>query len=92
MQSCLGDPLGPHSSVSRRYRIANTDRSAFARISGVLAKKYGDGGFQGRLSFDLTGAAGQSFCAFLSSGMEVTLSGYANDYVGKGPSLINIAM
>ena len=30
------------------------------------------------------GAAGQSFCAFLSQGMEVTLTGYANDYVCKG--------
>lgn len=84
MQSSINDPLGPDSSVVKRYRISNTDRTAFARISGVLAKKYGDGGFLGRLSFELTGAAGQSFGAFLSAGMEIMLDGYANDYVGKG--------
>ena len=75
---------GGSGQVARRYRITNTDRTAFARISGVLAKKYGDGGFPGLLQVDLTGAAGQSFCAFLSAGMEITLEGYANDYVGKG--------
>jgi glutamate synthase (NADPH/NADH) large chain len=31
-----------------------------------------------------TGAAGQSFCAFNIQGVEVTLTGYANDYVCKG--------
>ena len=54
----------------------------------MLAKKYGDGGFQGLLQVDLTGAAGQSFCAFLSAGMDITLEGYANDYVGKGTYII----
>ena len=75
---------GGSGQVARRYRITTTDRTAFARISGVLAKKYGDGGFPGLLQVDLTGAAVQSFCAFLSAGMEITLEGYANDYVGKG--------
>lgn len=34
----------------------------------------------------LTGSAGQSFCAFLASGVHVTLEGDSNDYVGKGLS------
>ncbi|KAJ1437181.1 ferredoxin-dependent glutamate synthase [Ochromonadaceae sp. CCMP2298] len=71
-------------SVRRQVAIKNTDRAAFARISGQIAKKYGDGKFQGRMRFDLTGGAGQSFGAFLGQGMELHLSGYANDYVGKG--------
>jgi len=71
-------------SVRKEYRITNVDRSAFARVSGALAKKWGNKGFQGRLTFDLTGAAGQSFCAFLSQGMDIKLNGYANDYVAKG--------
>lgn len=66
------------------YLVTNTDRSAFARISGRLAQLYGDRGFQGRLRFTVRGAGGQSFGAFLGQGMEVTLHGYANDYVGKG--------
>ena len=76
--------INAQKSAKKTYKITNVDRSSFARVSGVIAKKYGDSNFQGRLQFDLTGAAGQSFCAFLSKGMDVTLRGYANDYVCKG--------
>lgn len=72
------------STIAKSYHITNTDRSAFARVSGAIAKKYGDRGFQGRLQFALEGGAGQSFCAFLGQGMEINLRGYANDYVCKG--------
>jgi glutamate synthase (ferredoxin) len=73
-----------HGKVHQSLQITNVDRAAFARLSGQVAKKYGDGNFKGNLNFDLTGAGGQSFCAFLSHGMNVHLSGYANDYVSKG--------
>lgn len=69
--------------VEKSMFITNTDRSAFARVSGVLAKQYGDAGFNGKIKYKLTGGAGQSFGAFLSKGIEVSLNGYANDYVGK---------
>lgn len=82
--SDITDAINNHQTARKEYRITNVDRSAFARISGVIAKKYGDKGYNGKLYFSLTGAAGQSFCAFLSQGMEVTLRGYANDYVAKG--------
>jgi glutamate synthase (ferredoxin) len=74
----------PSAHVTKVMHIVNTDRAALARVSGVLADKYGDGGFKGHLDFQLTGGAGQSFAAFLSEGMSVTLRGYANDYVCKG--------
>lgn len=35
---------------------------------------------------NLRGHAGQSFCAFLATGVHVNLAGDANDYVGKGLS------
>jgi glutamate synthase (ferredoxin) len=35
------------------------------------------------LTFDLRGSAGQSFGAFLVGGMDVTVTGEANDYIGK---------
>lgn len=38
------------------------------------------------INIKLTGSAGQSFCAFMSKGVHVTLEGDANDYVGKGLS------
>lgn len=31
----------------------------------------------------MKGSAGQSFCAFMTKGVHVTLEGDANDYVGK---------
>lgn len=31
----------------------------------------------------MKGSAGQSFCAFMTKGIHVTLEGDANDYVGK---------
>jgi len=34
-------------SVRREYEIINTDRSALARVSGEIAKRYGDSGFKG---------------------------------------------
>merc|ERR1711988_2044333 len=72
-----------HASAQLSKQITNVDRAAFGRVSGVIAAKYGDGNFKGNLNFDLTGAAGQSFCALLSHGMNIKLSGYANDYVCK---------
>ena len=85
----LSDPeiteaIDQHKTVEKSCHITNTDRSSFARISGVIAAKYGDKGFTGKLKFHLTGGAGQSFGAFLGQGMEVKLVGYGNDYVGKG--------
>lgn len=42
-----------------------------------------DGLPENSINIKLTGSAGQSFCAFLVSGVHVTLEGDANDYVGK---------
>lgn len=53
-------------------------------MSGRVAKKWGDNGFPGMLTFNLRGSAGQSFGAFLVAGMDVTVTGEANDYIGKG--------
>ena len=74
----------PNKIVKKSYHITNVDRSAFARISGAIAGKYGDIGFKSSLQFDLTGGAGQSFGAFICNGIDITLTGYANDYVAKG--------
>ena len=65
--------IDEQKSATKTYKITNTDRASFSRVSGAVAKKYGDKGFQGRLRFELTGAAGQSFCAFLGQGKEGAL-------------------
>ncbi|EKV01440.1 glutamate synthase family protein [Leptolyngbya sp. PCC 7375] len=64
--------------------VINTDRSVGARISGAIAKKYGNTGFAGTLDLTFKGSIGQSFGAFNLPGMNLRLVGEANDYVGKG--------
>jgi len=83
-EAAVQDAISSHAQLDREYVIRNVDRSSFARLSGFIASLYGDDGFKGKLQFRLSGAAGQSFCAFIGRGIEVQLSGYANDYVGKG--------
>ena len=73
--------------VTIEARIDNTDRTAGAMLSGEVAIRYGHEGLpDGTIKVNLTGTAGQSFGAFLAAGIEMTLVGQANDYVGKGLS------
>ncbi len=76
--------INNHGKENRKLSIKNTDRSVCARISGEIAERHGNEGFQGSLDLTFEGAAGQSFGAFLIKGMNVLLIGEANDYVGKG--------
>ena len=72
---------------SLNYRIHNTDRSTGTMLSGQIALRYGNKGLPGHsLNITFKGAAGQSFGAFLVKGLQFTLQGEANDYVGKGLS------
>ncbi len=66
-------------------KIVNLNRSFGARISGEIARKYGDEGLEDNtVVFNLKGTAGQSFGVFLIKGVTLKLEGVANDYVGKG--------
>ncbi|URR35449.1 glutamate synthase-related protein [Thermosynechococcus sp. HN-54] len=71
-------------TVELELPIVNTDRTVGARIAGVIAKKYGNTGFEGQITLNFRGSAGQSFGAFNLPGMILNLTGEANDYVGKG--------
>ncbi|XP_075232703.1 uncharacterized protein LOC142331019 isoform X2 [Lycorma delicatula] len=68
--------------------IINNECRAFAStLSYHIAMKHGDEGLPAKsINIFLKGSAGQSFCAFMSKGVHVTLEGDANDYVGKGLS------
>lgn len=71
-------------TVELELPIVNTDRTVGARIAGAIAKKYGNTGFEGQITLNFRGSAGQSFGAFNLPGMILNLTGEANDYVGKG--------
>lgn len=58
--------------------------NAFYNIIIIFFRKYGDDGLPDHsINIKLKGSAGQSFGAFMSKGVHVTLEGDANDYVGK---------
>ena len=74
-------------SVEDRYPLTNTDRSLGTMLSNYIAKVYGSNGLpEHRIRFHFEGAAGQSFGAFGAHGLMLSLTGEANDYVGKGLS------
>jgi glutamate synthase (NADPH/NADH) large chain len=77
----------PNMSISLDKEIKNIHRSFGTRISGEIAKYYGDKGLSDNsININLTGVAGQSLGAFLIKGISIKLDGYANDYVAKGLS------
>jgi glutamate synthase (NADPH/NADH) large chain len=68
-----------------RYAVHNTDRSLGARLSGEVARRWGDHGMdECPITLRLTGSAGQSLGAWNVGGVHIVLEGEANDGVGKG--------
>ena len=87
MISAAKEALDNKKPVELEYTISNTDRSAGAMLSGEVARRYGHAGLpDGTINVKFKGSAGQSFGAFLTSGVTFRLEGEANDYVGKGLS------
>ena len=77
--------LAARGPVSLSYNVRNRDRSVGARLSGAIGQLYGDKGLPpATITINLRGSAGQSFGAFNAPGVELRLTGDANDYVGKG--------
>jgi glutamate synthase domain-containing protein 3 len=63
-------------------RLSTADRSFGAGLTGSIER----GELRGPVRLELRGAAGQSFGAFASGSIDLTLVGQGNDYVGKGLS------
>ena len=71
--------------VTLDVKVRTSHRTVGARLSGEIARRHGDAGLpDGMLTIRATGSAGQSFGAFLTPGVTLTLEGESNDYVGKG--------
>ena len=73
--------------VRLRRAVDNSQRAVGGLLSGAVSRRHGEDGLPAgtiRVRFD--GSAGQSFGAWLTPGVEFTLHGEANDYVGKGLS------
>ena len=81
----LLDAVENMSGGEFRYDIRNTDRSVGARLSGEIVKRHGNQGMAADpVKVHFNGTAGQSFGVWNAGGLEMILTGDANDYVGKG--------
>jgi glutamate synthase (NADPH/NADH) large chain len=65
--------------------VENRNRSIGARLSGEIARRYGNQGMADTpITVHLEGNVGQSFGVWNAGGLNLSLEGDANDYVGKG--------
>ena len=87
------DALENKIPVDIRLPIRISNRTVAAMLSGQVVKKYGEEGLpDNTIRCYFTGSAGQSFGAFLSKGISLTLEGDANDYFAKGMAGGNIVV
>ena len=67
-------------------KVSNTDRTFGTLLGAEITKKHQNGLAQDTITIQCTGAGGQSFGAFIPSGLTLDLTGDSNDYIGKGLS------
>ncbi|WP_158057646.1 glutamate synthase large subunit [Halorussus halophilus] len=88
-----GDAIERGDPVVLEGELSNEDRGVGAILSNRISQAHGVEGLpDGTVSCRFDGTAGQSFGAFLQSGVDMHLRGAANDYLGKGLSGGRIAV
>jgi glutamate synthase domain-containing protein 3 len=87
-RSVLETPVGTAPEpVTIEAATQNTHRATGTQLSFEISKRFGEAGLPARsIVCKLSGHAGQSLGAWLAAGVEINLTGDANDYVGKGLS------
>ena len=79
------DTVETKSGGEFEFEVCNCDRSIGARLSGEIARRYGNTGMEEQpVVLRLSGTAGQSFGVWNAGGLHMYLEGDSNDYVGKG--------
>ncbi len=84
----LAEPaLERREAVRLELPIRNENRTVGTMLGSELTRRYGfDGLPEDTIDIQFSGSAGQSFGAFLPSGITLRLEGDSNDYIGKGLS------
>ncbi|MEE1944267.1 glutamate synthase large subunit [Pedobacter sp. KR3-3] len=73
--------------VFANFEVKNTDRAIGTMLSNEISKVHQSAGLApDTINFKCVGSAGQSFGAFATKGLTLSLEGEGNDYVGKGLS------
>jgi len=79
--------LESKKKVTGSFAIRNVHRAVGAMLGGEIATRYGSAGLPDEtIHFRFHGSAGQSFGAFVPSGVTLEIEGDTNDYLGKGLS------
>ena len=79
--------LESKTPVTGNFAIRNVHRTVGAMLGGEIARRYGSAGLpDDTIHFKFNGSAGQSFGAFVPTGVTLELEGDTNDYLGKGLS------
>ncbi len=82
-----GPALESGEPIRGQVAIRNVNRTVGTMLGAEVTRRHGGTGLpDGTIDLVLVGSAGQSFGAFLPSGITLRLEGDANDYVGKGLS------
>jgi len=81
------DALESRKPVEINLPIRNANRTVGTMLGAEVTRRYGaDGLPDNTIRINFKGSAGQSFGAFMPSGITMTLEGDSNDYFGKGLS------
>ena len=79
--------LDKKSKIEQSYEIKNIHRAVGTRLSHYMYKKFNKNKIENDfIKINLFGSAGQSLGAFGTKGLQLNVTGDANDYVGKGLS------
>ncbi len=78
--------LNDGERVRATVAVRNVNRTVGTMLGHEVTKRYPHGLPDGTIELTLTGSSGQSFGAFVPSGVTLVLHGDANDYLGKGLS------
>src|SRR5439155_2632834 len=86
IEACA-DALDHGRPVSIARPIRNVHRAVGTMLGSEVTRRWGGDGLpDDTIRIQCTGAAGQSFGAFVPRGMTLTLEGDSNDYLAKGLS------
>jgi glutamate synthase (NADPH/NADH) large chain len=81
------DAIDDGRRVEIELPIRNIHRTVGTLLGHEITKRWHGAGLpDGTIDITFTGSAGQSFGAFVPAGVQMTLVGDANDYLGKGLS------
>lgn len=79
------DAIENKTPIKENIKLRNINRTVGTMLSAEMTRKYGEDGLSDdTIYFKADGSCGQSFGAFVNSGITFEVEGDANDYFGKG--------